>query len=337
MYKYSFILVLSVLLFFSGCKEIIPGFDFDNLKSSKIEGLTFYNYPKVDGSTSTEPLNAVIACILFDINYRWVPDRHNLRRIEPYLNKNDTNKFLKLIKSSQTHNSYINLINKEADIILSARKMSSDEKAYADNAGVSLIETPIALDALIFIVNPYNPVNSLTTGQIHDIYTRKITNWKEVGVNDSDWFSDFYVFDNAEMRPYVRNANSGSQELMETLVMKDLEIEWFPEDYNELLVISGMVPTMDMVAWDYNAICYTVYYFKEYIVSGINVKTIAINGIIPNKETISNNSYPYVAEVYAVIRSDLEKTSMAYKLYEWLQTTAGKQAIVDSGYILYSY
>jgi len=36
----------------------------------------------------------------------------------------------------------------------------------------------------------------------------------------------------------------------------------------------------------------------------------------------------------AVIRSDLDKSSMAYKLYELLQTETGKGAIAESGYVL---
>lgn len=323
MNKFVLITLLSVILFCAGCKAENFDFDnFDNLGSSLIiEGLTVDNYPKVDGSTSTEPLNTIIACKLFDVRYKWAPDYWNLQRIEPNLNNNDTDKFLKLIKSSQTHQSFINLISKDTDLILTARKMSSDEKIYADVAGVSLIETPIALDALVFIVNPSNPIKSLTTKQIQDIYMDKITYWNEVGGN------------NTEIMPYVRNPNSGSQELMETLVMKDLDITELP--VNDELIIFNMTGTFDAVIYEEDAICYTVYYFKEYMVTGVNVKSMAINEIYPDKETIGNNSYPYVAEVFAVIRSDLDKSSMAYKLYEWLQTEAGQQVISESGYIPY--
>ena len=94
----------------------------------------------------------IIACKLFDIGYKWAPYYWNLQHIEPNLNNNDADKFLKLIRSSQTHQAFINLIDKDADLILTARKMSLNEKSYADAAGVSLIETPIALDALVFIV-----------------------------------------------------------------------------------------------------------------------------------------------------------------------------------------
>ncbi len=38
------------------------------------------------------------------------------------------------IKSSQTHQSIINLIDDQTDLIISARTMSADEKTYAQNA-----------------------------------------------------------------------------------------------------------------------------------------------------------------------------------------------------------
>ncbi|MDR0547213.1 MAG: hypothetical protein LBG77_06495, partial [Dysgonamonadaceae bacterium] len=37
--------------------------------SNVIEGITFANYPRVDGSTSTKPLNAMVACKLLNIRY----------------------------------------------------------------------------------------------------------------------------------------------------------------------------------------------------------------------------------------------------------------------------
>jgi phosphate transport system substrate-binding protein len=287
----------------------------------KITGLTMENYPSVDGSTSTGPLNTLIACKLLDIGYDWRQSpSSNMRFLEPGLNKEDNSKFVERVKSSQTHESFINLIDNKADFILSARSISSDEKEYANAASVSLIETPVALDAFIFIVHPSNPVYSLTTKQIQDIYTGKITNWKEIGGRD------------AKINPYVRDANSGSQELMESLVMQGLDIADFSVSKTELY-INTMIGVYDAAINDPSAICYSIHYYKEQIVPGYTVKTIAIDGIYPDKENIGNGSYPHIAEVYATIRSDLDKSSMAYKLYELLLTEAGKRVVAESGYV----
>ena len=123
---------------------------------------------------------------------------------------------------------------------------------------------------------------------------------------------------------------------METLAMKDVNIADFPVNNDERLIISAMGQAIYTVFREGNAICYTVYYFNKYMYNGRGrVKSLAINGIYPDRETLSDRSYPYTAEVYAVIRSDLDRSSMAYKLYEWLQTTAGQQAINESGYVPY--
>ena len=290
----------------------------EKFESKFIQGLTLDNYPKVDGSTSTLPLNTVIACELLGINYDWVQEHPNLQqwKIEPDLKSSE--KFWGKVKSSQTHQSFINLIDKNTELVLSARKMSPDEINYAKNAGVSLIETPIAIDAFIFIVNPLNQITSLTIEQVQEIYTGKITNWKEVGGKD------------ATINPYIRNKNSGSQELMELLVMSDSGILEFPISME---VINTMTGTIDAVVRDVEGICYTVHYYKENILRDTNTKTIAIEGIHPNTDRIKDKTYPLAAEVYAVIRSDLDKLSMAYKVYEWIQTEEGKHIISKSGYL----
>jgi phosphate transport system substrate-binding protein len=306
--------ILSAIVALASCEEAVL------IESPVIQGLTLSNYPKVDGSTTTAPLNVIIACRTLGIEYKWVW-KSDGQYAEPKLDKKNTETFWKRVKTSQTHPSFIKLINKETDLILSARKMSQDEKAEADAKGISLIETPIALDAFIFIIHPENPVESLTKKQIQDIYTGKIKNWNEVGEYDAD------------ICPYVRNANSGSQEWMEMIVMKDLDIEDWPKDSFEL--IFSMVGALDVVSHEINSICYTFYYYKEKIANDGYPKNLAIEGISPDWNTIKDRTYPYVAEVYAIIRSDLSTSSTAYKLYEWIQTDEGKKVISESGFAPY--
>jgi phosphate transport system substrate-binding protein len=205
--------------------------------------------------------------------------------------------------------------------------MSPDEKEYATSKGVNLIETPIALDAFIFLVNPKNPVIGLTTENIQDIYTGKKTNWSDFGIviNNNPEYSVIH--------PFIRNPNSGSQELMDLLIMKDLEYIDLPI-YKENLIFT-MAGLIDAIAGSPYGIGYTVYYYNEFIIRPdiSYLKTIAIDGVKPTEQTITNRLYPYTTEVYAVIRSDTDKSSMTYKIYEWLQTATGKQTISNSGYI----
>jgi len=319
------VFVFSAILIFVSCEDEKEKKGI--LQSKFVEGLTINNYPRMDGSTSTLPLNTIIFCELLGIEYKWKrvtlpPDFLQQWAVEPalYDNNSDSQHFWDKVKSSQTHQSFINLIDKKTDLILSARIMSPDEKEYANLKGATLIETPIALDAFIFLVNPNNPVTSLTIQQIQDIYTGKITNWKEVGGSD------------AKINPYVRNPNSGSQELMELLVMKDLDLLELPIAGEAISTMEGV---FDMISTDVDGICFSVYYYREFILRDLRTKVTAIDGISPSKDMISNKLYPLASEVYAVIRSDVDKSSMAYKVYEFLQTEAGKEIIGKSEYLPY--
>ena len=296
------------------------------------------NYPRVDGSTSTDPLNYIIAAHLLGLEYEWVGDGRPIQVSQVnFKNGNELpNTFREKIQLSQTHGAIINLIDKTSnifnpdapnlfdttDLIIVARKMSADEREYADAAGVSLIETPIAIDALDFIVDAQNTVNSLTVEEIQNIYLGNITNWSEAGGTDET------------IIPYIRNANSGSQEMMNEIVMDNAGMPDWEVSFADEQKLGSMLIVYAELKANTHGICFTPHYYKEYMVSGIDgIKTLAVNGIKPDANSIKTKNYPFVANVYVSIRSDLDHNSMAYKLYQWLQTEAGKKVIRESGYV----
>ena len=288
-----------------------------------IEGLTMDNYPRIDGATSTNPLNVIIAAKLLGLKYEW---RREGSVKDVYLNTWELpSSFSGRIKSSQTHQAMINLIDSQTDLIILASKISAEEKQYADAAGVTLIETPIALDALDFILNAENTVNSLTVEQIQNIYLGNITNWSEVGGADE------------EIIPYIRNTNSGSQGMMNELVMNDTGMLDWDVSYADGLRGITMIQIYQELTDNPYGICYTPHYYKDYMVylEGFvaDIKTLAVDGIKPDSSSIKNKSYPFVAEVYVYIRAGLGDDTMAYKIYEWLQTEEGKSVIRESGYV----
>ena len=289
---------------------------------SGIEEISFENFPKTDGSTSTRALRQMIGCKLLGVRYEWV---HNIV-LEWYLQANQEDvpeQYKDLLEvdmwaTSQTHGAFLNLIDKKADIILTHRTISPDEKVYANSKGVTLIETSIALDAFVFVIHKNNPVKSLTVNQIQKMYTGEITNWAEVGGN------------NAAMKVFTRPRNSGSEEVFREIVMKGLEPTDLPEK-----AIGGMAGVFVEINENEDGICYTFNNYKEMIVRKPNseIPTIAINGITPNENTVKNKTFPFISEVHIAIRSDLNRNSPAYKLYEWLQTDDAKPTIAECGFI----
>jgi phosphate transport system substrate-binding protein len=304
----------------------IIGCDLGSSDISSIEGISFENYPHIDGSTSTYPLNVIIAAKLLGLEYEWqfggVPERNvYLKNSQGTLSW----EFIEKLQNSQTHNAIINLIDNKADLIIVARTMSADEKQHASRVGVSLIETPIALDALDFILNSENTLNSLSVEQIQNIYLGNMTNWNEVGGADE------------AILPFIRNPNSGSQEMMNEIVMGGTGIpNWEVSLFDEDSIIASMIAVYHELRVHPNAICFTPHYYKEYMMewwSIEGIKTVAVNGIMPSKNSIKNKTYPFVANVYASIRANTSPNSMTYKVYEWLQSKSGKKAIEESGYV----
>ncbi len=77
------------------------------------------------------------------------------------------------------------LINGTVDMANASRAMKDNEIADAQKNGIDPVEHTVAVDALAIIVNKQNPVTQLTIDQLSDIFTGRVTNWKEVGGDDA--------------------------------------------------------------------------------------------------------------------------------------------------------
>ena len=256
------------------------------------------NFPKIDGSTSLVPLGEAIASVLLGEPREAVSD---------------------LISFNRTTQSYRNLMRGECDIIIAAEPSTSVVEEMKANA-FDYKMTPIAMDALIFVVNEANPVNNLTTEQIQKIYSGEITNWKDVGGNDEPILA------------FQRNADAGSQTLMQKLVMGDIPFMEAPSD----IIVGSMGELMESVKnYDNsaNAIGYSVYYYANDMRMAEGLKIITVDGVDPNAETIAAGEYPHLNPYYCTIPADIASDSPAHILYEWLQSEDGKYLLSLEGYV----
>ena len=260
--------------------------------------LTLENYPKMDGSTANLPLMAEV-----------------LSRTTGISREEADN----LVDCAMTPQAWLNLANGDSDILLVYEAAEETKQDLAD-IGTELDSTPIGNDALVFIVNEDNPVESLTTQQIKDIYMGKITNWKEVGGND------------AEIVPFQRGATSGSQSLFMKLVMQDDE----PMEAPKELAPGLMGELIDQLAAynnSGNALGYSVYYYASYMYTQPGLKFIKVDGVMPTDETIADESYPHINPFFVAIRANEPEDSTARILRDWIVSDAGTEAIKAAGYI----
>lgn len=254
--------------------------------------------PKMDGSTSTIPLEAGIRASLYNITQEKAEAQ---------------------VVHSTTYGSFTNLINKDVDVIFST-PLSQEQYQMAKNSNMELELVPIAKEAFVFVVNASNPVDSLTKEQLKDIYSGKITNWSQVGGNDE------------EIVAYQRNATSGSQNYMiefmgDTKLMEPIT-DFIPQ---------SMVGLMDAIAvYDNaeNAIGYSVYaYAADMYGNGNEIKFIKVDGVEPTKKTMASGEYPLLNYNYAIFDKATPQDSTIRLLVEWLLTDEGQLAVSNAGYI----
>ncbi|MGE5796261.1 MAG: PstS family phosphate ABC transporter substrate-binding protein [Ignavibacteria bacterium] len=284
-----------------------------------VSNFTVENFPRVDGSTSNRPMMVVIGCEIFGLSFKWFDAFDGTMQPYPLDNPLRTKEveFVRRIYFNKTIRAYNRLIYDSTDVILVANEPSEDEITLANSVGVSFTQASIALDGLVFMINSANPVQNLNHNQIIGIFTGSITNWNEIGGND------------ALISPYIRNTNSGSQELMEKIVMQgEPMIQGEP--------IISMMGLLQQLAYDEDGIGYTVYFYSATMVPMEGIKRISINGVDANPGSIAIRQYKYTSPVYAIIRSNLDKNSNAYLFWKWLQTSAGQAAVAKSGYVAHT-
>lgn len=256
------------------------------------------NFPRLDGSTATAPLGRAIAAVLLGESEDEVSD---------------------LINFSRTTESYRELMRGNRDLVIAAEP---NEAVFDEmkEAGFEIEMEPFAMDALVFMVNAGNPVESLTLEQLRGIYTGEITNWSEVGGED------------AEIVAFQRNAESGSQVLMEKLVMDGTEMIDPPEGY----MLSSMGGLMDAVkSYDNssNAIGYSVYYYAHDMQMADGLKLIAVDGVEPNQDTIRSGDYPFLNPYYVAIDAAEPENSMTRVLFDWILGSDGQKLVDMQGYV----
>ena len=117
------------------------------------------------------------------------------------------------------------LINGTVQIANASREMSAEEFAQARKNGITPVRFTVALDAIAVVANLRNPVSGLTLQQLSDMYTGRLTRWKEVGgpswpvvLLSRESNSGTYVY---FLEQVVRLGNSKSKDLFspETLLM----------------------------------------------------------------------------------------------------------------------
>ena len=163
----------------------------------------------------------------------------------------------------------------------------------------------LAYDGIAVIVNPENGVDGLTIEQIADIYTGKITNWKDVGGSD------------AEIVLIGREAGSGTRDGFESITGTEDACK-----YRQELSSTGDVITT--VANNPNAIGYaSLASIKD------TVKALEVDGVAPSEDTVKDGTYKVQRPFMLITKTDAQLSDVAQAFFDYV-TSADANAVISA-------
>ena len=209
------------------------------------------------------------------------------------------------------------LINKQTDIADASRAMKDEEKQDAEANGVNPVETQVALDGLSVVVNPSNPVSELSIPQLSDIYSGKISNWKDVGGDD------------ASIVVLARDTNSGTHVFFkEHVVQYQEKLEYGPD----VQFMAATQAGFDEVAGNENAIMYGGLGYVTDEVKPLGIKkddsSAAVQASIA---TVKPGEYPVARPLF--VYTNGEPTGVLKAYIDWILGSGGQKIVEELEFV----
>ncbi len=202
------------------------------------------------------------------------------------------------------------LVAGSCDIAMMSRFMKDKEFKTAVDKGIMPVAHVVAMDGVCSIVHPSNPVKSLTTAQIKDIYKGKITNWKQVG--------------GADMPIVVisRDTSSGTYETFHGLVMKKEKMASHVE------YVSSNPQSHARVKSTKGAIAYVGLGFVDR-----EVRALKVDGVAPSRSTIAKGIYPVSRPLYLFTAGYPKLGSPAHLFCTFHLSEEGQEIVEAKGFV----
>jgi phosphate transport system substrate-binding protein len=212
------------------------------------------------------------------------------------------------------------LINGTADIANASRAMKPEETQAAEANGIQPFEIEVARDAIAVIVHPSNPVDSLTLQQISDIYSGKLTNWREVGGED---------------RPIVllsRETNSGTHVYFLETVLRLGDTKSKTLFSPDTLLLPSSEGISAEIRQNPNAIGYDG---LGYVTPDLKTVGVAAEPgspyILPSIETVNAETYPIARPLFMYTRG--EPAGLIKQYLEWIMGPEGQSIVAQLGFV----
>lgn len=229
------------------------------------------------------------------------------------------------------------LLENQLAFAQSSRSLKDDEFQKAQQRGLTLKEIPVAIDGIAIAVHPNLQIPGLTLVQLKDIYTGKITNWKQVNGP------------NLPITAYSRRLEEGGT------------IEFFDENIMEKEKFGSnvkFIPTTTQALRELAKNPGGIYYSSApEIVRQCGVKPLPLgrkpDQLIPpykqpfvslqncpqqrnqiNAVAFQTGEYPVTRRLFVIIKQNGQSDQLAGEAYaNWLLTDQGQELIAKAGFV----
>lgn len=215
---------------------------------------------------------------------------------------------------------YAGLGSAEAEIGMSSRRLRDRDLAALGAAGIRDLrdtenEHVLALDGLVVVTHPSNPVKSITIEEMALIFSGTVTNWSQIGGRD------------APIQIYAGNEQSGTFQTFGSLVLAPYDVDIAPSAQRFV----SNIELSDKVALDPNSIGVTAAAFQR------AAKALPIRqecGILsyPTTFAMKTEEYPLARRLYLYTPPG-QLSAHAKRIIDFAMSDEAQPLIAEAGFV----
>ena len=193
------------------------------------------------------------------------------------------------------------------DVISGISEIGMSSRELKDEEKTSVQGTTVAYDGIALLVNPENTVKNISLEDVKKIYTGEITNWKDLGGDDS---------------PIVvvsREEGSGTRDAFQEIVGYESE-----ELTKDATISDGSGAVKTTVAGNKNAIGFDSFGYIDNTVKALNV-----NDVEPTAENVKAGDYK-ISRPFILVTKEDSLTENGQKLIDFVLSTEGQQIVEEN-------
>ncbi len=201
------------------------------------------------------------------------------------------------------------LIDGSTPLAMMSREMKESEIKLAKEKGVTPKQIVIAYDCITPVVHSSNPVKNLTMAQLKDIYTGKLTNWKDVGGPAGS------------ISVVSRDSSSGTYEFWNEHVLKKERV------YARAQTQASNGAVAQVVGKQKGSIGYLSLAYTH----APGLKAVTVEGVAGSVENTLNGTYPVSRGLY--LYTNGEPSGDVAKLVNFILSEAGQKIVASVDYV----